>query len=96
MERINVHLDVFDLARHRTGSDEVSLIVLQEVAKDCRMKAAQNRSKTGIDMPATDKQVNFLKSQGVKIHPSLTKKQASVLIGDVIGADNALHESSDS
>ena len=70
-------------------SEEVVIAMLQEVGKDSRVERMQagNGQRAGNengvrngDMPATEKQLGYLKKLGVEVSAGLTKRQASELI----------------
>ncbi|OHB49702.1 MAG: hypothetical protein A2Y10_05970 [Planctomycetes bacterium GWF2_41_51] len=82
---INEYAFMLELIKAKfTGSD--AIVILQEMRKDARAAAIQKGYKT--DMPATPKQLSYLKGLGIEISEGLTKKQASKLIEDAEKARN--------
>jgi|GEM_PF-5969201 len=76
---VNEYAFLLELIKAKfNGSD--AIVILQEMRKDARTAAMQKGYKN--DMPATSKQLGYLKGLGVEIPENLTKKQASKLIED--------------
>ncbi len=87
-ERIAYYLGLYGELREQCGSSEVAIAVLQQLGKDTRMAKIQNWEKrndengTNGDMPATTKQLAFMRKLGLDIPTSVTKKEASALIDE--------------
>ena len=82
----NGYLELFERVKAKVGSDEVALAVVEQVGKDNRVEKMYGNGTKGNgagngDVPATEKQIGYLKSLGVEVLAGLTKKQASELIG---------------
>ena len=84
---INKYTNLYDELQGEGYSEEVIMAMLQEVGKDGRVERMQSANGLGRtngvsngDVPATEKQLGYLKKLGVEVTPGLTKKQASELI----------------
>jgi hypothetical protein len=73
------------------ADERLATILLQEIAKDLRMdridesrngNAKGNGQVNAREVPATEKQIAYLKSLGVKLRGGLSKKEASRLIDE--------------
>lgn len=80
------YVQLFEEVKTRVGSDDVALGIVEQVGKDARvekMHSADRVNGNGVnngEMPATKKQLGFLKKLGVEVTPGLSKRQASELI----------------
>jgi len=86
-EKISYYVSTLDKIKQKVSDPQISVAILKEIAKDRRMEKIQSeRSKdTSGDIPATKKQIGFLRDLGIEIQPGLTKKQASDLISGARG-----------
>jgi hypothetical protein len=77
---IDEYASLLEQIRERFGDDADAMIVLQEIRKDTRMKSIQQEKSLNDNVPATEKQLGYLKRLRAEIPNELTKKQASRLI----------------
>ena len=85
--KIDSFIDTFKEIRERiAGNDEVARVILQELSKDRRAAMIQRNNGNQVtnngDMPASEKQLAFLRRLGVTVDPEypMSKRQASELI----------------
>ena len=84
-EYIELYLAIHEkLVEINLNNDQVAICILQEIAKDRRMAEIEEKKKhktlVNGTMPATEKQLDFLKELGVKAELPLTIQGASDLI----------------
>jgi len=79
MESISHYVELYDAIQEKTGNDEVTVVILQEIGKDARTSQISGTSGSG-EGPATEKQKDYLKDLGVAFEDSITKKEASEMI----------------
>lgn len=86
-ERMAHYLDLFEEVRNRTSSDAAAASIINQIGKDTRMQAImdERRNTPGSmngngDVPATTKQLSFMRQLGLDVPAGLTKKAASELI----------------
>ena len=78
-ESIEHYVELYDAIQVKTGNDEVTAVILQEIGKDTRMSKIAGAGSHG-DVPATEKQKDYLKVLGIEFSDSITKKEASDMI----------------
>ena len=78
-ESIEHYVELYDAIQVKTGNDDVTAVLLQEIGKDLRTSQISGTSGSG-EGPATDKQKDYLKDLGVAFDDSITKKEASEMI----------------
>lgn len=75
---------LYDKIIAKVKDEHVARTILSETAKDQRMQAIRDEREAQNGRPATARQLEYLKSLGVKVKPGLTKKQASSLIDEAL------------
>lgn len=87
-ETINEYAALFDAILKRTDDYGVAIAILEQLGKDRRMAAMNERERSngngGTEVPATGKQLSYLKQLGVETPAGLTKKAASELIDETL------------
>lgn len=85
-ETINEYAALFDAILKRTDDYGVAIAILEQLGKDRRMTAMHERQRSNgnSDVPATSKQLGYLKQLGVETPAGLTKKAASELIDETL------------
>ena len=78
-ESISNYVELYSEIQDKTGNDDVTVVILQEIGKDARTMQISGASGNG-DGPATEKQKDYLKDLGVAFEESITKKEASEMI----------------
>ena len=85
-ERLEEYLDLFETVKARVGDEQVACEIINQVGKDGRCEKMQgsrrstvNASDDGNEIPATSKQIGYLKRLGVAVPEGVTKYQASEL-----------------
>ena len=88
--KIDFYVEAFERVREKTGDDKVAAIIVEQLGKDERtavMRGDQSRSAgkqvSNGDAPATEKQIDFLRTLGVEDIPDgLTRRRASEMIDE--------------
>jgi len=90
-EAIQEYVDMFVALRDKVGTDG-ALLITQEIGKNTRVKRMsqwnkrESKSPNGFsdtdDIPATAKQISYLKRLDVAVPEGLSKQQASDLIDE--------------
>ncbi|MFC1783454.1 hypothetical protein ACFL02_07695 [Planctomycetota bacterium] len=83
------YLELFEEMKKKTGDERIAMSLLQEVSKDRRMEEIREEREMKNGEPATTRQLQFMKKLGIEVPPGATKKQASMLIDEELGKDNA-------
>jgi hypothetical protein len=78
-ESISHYVELYSEIQDKTGNDEVTAVILQEIGKDLRTSQISGTNGNG-EGPATEKQKDYLKDLGVAFEDSITKKEASEMI----------------
>ena len=94
-QRIGHYLDLLNEIKQQGVEESTAVRIVQEVARDRRSEqireerrngvASNGSVNTGNGEPATDKQLGYLSTLGVKVPDGLTKKEASALIDAAVG-----------
>jgi len=79
MESISHYVELYSEIQDKTGNDDVTVVILQEIGKDTRTSQISSASGNG-EGPATEKQKGYLNDLGIAFDESITKKEASDLI----------------
>jgi len=79
---INQYVELYSAIQEKVNNGEVAIVILQEIAKDLRMKEISRAEKSVL---ATEKQKKLLKDLGIKFSDSITKKDASNLLAEHFG-----------
>ena len=92
-ERIDEYLEVYERVKAVTKDAEVVAVVIEQVGKDSRCACLMNgrsngngHANGGVDEPATEKQLGFLKRLKVEVPAECTKREASRLIDEAQAA----------
>lgn len=85
-EKLDSYLELLEEIKSRTSDERVSAALLGEIAKDKRMEQIRQERNFNGDLPATEKQVSFLRNLGAAIPENLTRRQASQLIEETKAA----------
>ena len=80
--KLDMYVEAYDRIKQRIGDERVSSVILQELAKDIRIARPKSDGFADNPVPATDKQLAFLRRLGKDVDGPLTKQQASALIDD--------------
>ena len=75
--KIDYYVELYDAIMAKTGNDEITVVIFQEVIKDMRMKYIAKTNGNGL---ATDKQKECLRKMGQEFPESITRKEASDMI----------------
>ena len=86
-EKIDYYVSALEQIKQKVSDPQIAIAILREIAKDNRMEKIQSeRSKENSkDIPASPKQLGFLKDLGVEFQSGLTKQEASDLISKAKG-----------
>ena len=90
-ERIAYYASLYAKLRKEFGAADVAIAVLEQVGKDTRMaklrtwEQSNGANGTNGDVPATTKQLDFMRMLGLDVPDGLTKKEASALIDEELG-----------
>lgn len=82
-EKISSYVELFTLLRSSVNDEQVAALILEQIAKDARTQLLIQRNgnhKSESDVPATEKQLGYLKSLGADVPAGMTKQQASKMI----------------
>ena len=79
VKSIDHYVELYDAIQDKTGNDDITTVILQEIGKDARTTQISGTSGSS-DGPATDKQKGYLKDLGIAFEESITKKEASEMI----------------
>ena len=85
--RIAEYIELIEVINKHISNPSIALIILQEICRDIRAAQKPNSSNriSRADLPATDRQLSYLKKLGSNIQqPELTREQASKLIGELL------------
>lgn len=80
---IDEYIELFREVMDRAGDDSAAAVIVEQIGKDKRMAQihAFQRGNGGVvngdDVPATQKQLAYMKRLGLTIPDGLTKKEAS-------------------
>lgn len=85
-EKLDSYLELLEEIKSRTSDERISAGLLGEIAKDKRMEQIRQERNFNGDLPATEKQISFLKNLDATIPENLTRQQASQLIEDTKAA----------
>ena len=89
--KVDFYADAFEKANARVGNGELASLIVQQIGKDLRTAQIQgasgNSGNSNGDVPATPKQLAYLKRLGVPFEEGLSKKQASELIDEAKGQE---------
>lgn len=81
---IKQYVELYDAIQEKTGSNEIAIVILQEIGKDRRgREIAENKD----NVLATEKQKNCLRDLGIEFPESITKREASDLIAEKLDKD---------
>jgi len=83
--RMDGYIELFEKLKEKTGAETVALALLQELAKDRRTDEMREQKEAKNNEPATPKQKRFMDDLGIKYPKTVTKKEASMLIGEELG-----------
>lgn len=95
-DRIDFYVEVFDELKRKVGSDEIAALLVEQVAKDARVKAMRRESAPSFasdaksvvhsDEPASQAQILYLGRLGVKlpVNVPITKASASAMIDQAL------------
>lgn len=86
--RLDNYFELFQEINQRVNDEKIALSLLQEAAKDRRTEEIREERDNKNGEQATPKQLQYLKSLGIKAQPGLTKKEASMLIDEELGKNN--------
>jgi len=75
---------LYDKIMAKVRDERVARTILSETAKDQRMQVIRDEREAQNGQPATTRQLEYLKTLGVKVKPGLTKKEASGLIDEAL------------
>jgi hypothetical protein len=82
--KVTEYVELFEATKMQVGNEEIALALVEQIGKDRRVEAMTSRTGFGQqssgDMPATEKQLSFMRRLGVEITPGMTKREASELI----------------
>lgn len=67
-----------------SASFNAALVVLQELNKDRRSEEMKSEKTKEKNIPATEKQIAFLRDLGKNIEQPITKKEAAVMIEELL------------
>jgi len=81
-EYVDLYLEIYDkLKLVNFNKEQVAMCILQEISKDKRGNEIEKNKRTyNSVLPATDKQLEYLKQLGIEVKLPLTRKGASDLI----------------
>ena len=95
-QKLDVHLEAYERAQKRLGDGNAAIAVMQELGKDILTRemradrgsgyaARESVAADAEDLPATEKQIAYLKRLGFDGDPaSLSKAQASNAVDELI------------
>jgi len=88
--RIDEYLEVFSIVNPVVKNAEVVSAIIEQIGKDVRCRWLMNGRSNGIDfgngdVPATEKQLNFMRDLGIDIPKGCRKSEASRLIDEAQG-----------
>jgi len=90
-EKVDGYVELYELLNGRVKNAEVVAAIIEQIGKDVRCellmdgRANGNGHSSGSDVPATEKQLGYLRSLGVEIPERLSKREASELIDQHAG-----------
>ena len=81
-EYVDLYLEIYDkLKLVNFNKEQVAMCILQEISKDKRGNEIEKNKRTyNSVLPATEKQLEYLKQLGIVVNLPLTKNGASDLI----------------
>ncbi|MCH8823258.1 MAG: hypothetical protein IH984_07080 [Planctomycetes bacterium] len=89
--KVDFYADAFEKAQARVGDTELASLIVRQIGKDLRTAQIQNASGNSAngkgDVPATPKQLAYLKRLGVLFEKGISKKQASEMIDEAVGQE---------
>lgn len=100
---VDVYAEVFKRASKKTQSDEAAAVIIDQIGKHIRIQemrlggnAWSENTRRGSDsdngdVPATERQIAFLKQLGAEVPEGLTKRAASALIDETLAVENGNH-----
>ena len=82
--RLDHYLGLLKEIKGQVSDEQTAVRILGEVAKDERMQQIRHERESANAGPATQKQIDYLKSLGVKVKSGLTKSDASAMIDEAL------------
>ena len=82
---ITDYVTLLGTLRQETANESTAVALLQEIAKDRRVK--QMNGESVFVVPATEKQLKYLKKLGIDVAEGITKDEASQLIDKAVTKD---------
>ena len=86
------YLELFAGVKQKVMNDTAAAAIFQEIARDRRMQHIKPERGADGEVPATDKQIGYLKKLGVDIPPKLSKQKASEILDQLEAAKSTAAE----
>lgn len=84
-QKLNSYLELLEQINSKIQDEATKIVLLQELSKDRRMEEMKQHLEAKNGEPATEKQKRFMKKLGINFPATVTKKEASMLIGEELG-----------
>jgi hypothetical protein len=84
-QNLDSYLELLNEINEKTQNEATAVALLHEVCKDQRMERMIEERQAKNNEPATAKQRKFMDKLGIQYPKTITKQEASTLIGEELG-----------